>query len=265
MADPNVLTDYYARRHSQQYRVNFLLLAEQLYNKGQKKKAVQILDMSLAIMPVETVIDFAEVNAYDGMSSLKINATHMNFNYQGQDIRAKSSGTLHEYVQLYFLLGEKKKATELGMKLMKNFESIFNYFDHSKATFAGNQENAEDLYAALDASFKMYVIAADKQLGDFNGPLAKYIYKKINNVYKNVMPRIYNELEQAASDNGESVSSGTMGNYARMIVGLQMNLGAMGEHYGLLAPSNPPKQAAPSAPSVDMQLGAGQVPTDTMR
>ena len=265
MADPNVLTDYYARRHTQQYRVNFLLLAEQLYNKGQNKKAVQILDMSLAIMPVETVIDFAEVNAYDGMSSLKINATHMNFNYQGQDIRAKSSGTLHEYVQLYFLLGEKKKATELGMKLMKNFESIFNYFDHSKATFAGNQENAEDLYAALDASFKMYVIAADKQLGDFNGPLAKYIYKKINNVYKNVMPRIYNELEQAASDNGESVSSGTMGNYARMIVGLQMNLGAMGEHYGLLAPSNAPKQAAPSAPSVDMQLGAGQVPTDTMR
>jgi hypothetical protein len=50
-----------------------------------------------------------------------------------------------------------------------------------------------------------------------------------------------------------------------MIVGLQMNLGAMGEHYGLLPPSSAPKQAAPSAPTVDMQLGAGQVPTDTMR
>jgi hypothetical protein len=245
--------------------VNFLLLAEQLFNKGQKKKAVQILDMSLAIMPVETVIDFAEVNAYDGMSSLKVNATHMNFNYQGQEIRAKTSGTLHEYVQLYFLLGEKKKATELGMKLMKNYESIFNYFEHSKASFAGNQENAEDLYAALDASFKMYVIAADKELGDFNGPLAKHIYKKLNYVYKSVMPRIYNELEQSASDNSESLSGGTLGTYGRMIVGLQLNLGAMGEHYGLLPPSRAPKQATPSAPTVDMQLGAGQIPTDTMR
>jgi len=265
MASPDVLTDYYARRHTQQYRVNFLLLAEQLYNKGAKKKAIQILDMSLAIMPVETVIDFAEVNAYDGMSSLKVNATHMSFNYQGQDIRAKTSGTLHEYVQLYFLLGEKKKATELGMKLIKNYESIFYYFEHSKAIYAGNQENAEDLYAALDATFKMYVIAADKELGDFNGPLAKYLYKRIDYVYKSVMPRIYSELEQAASDNGESVASGNMGNYAKMIVGLQMNLGAMGEHYGLLPPSRPAQQPT-SAPTMNMEaLGAGQVPTDTMR
>ena len=265
MSNPKVLTDYYARRHTQQYRVNFLLLAEQLYNKGQKKKAIQILDMSLLVMPAETVIDFAEVNAYDGMSSLKVNATHMNFNYQGQDIRAKTSGTLHEYVQLYFLLGEKKKATELGMKLMKNYESIFKYFEHSKATFAGNQENAEDLYAALDASFKMYVIAADKQLGDFNGPLAKHIYKKLNYVYKSVMPRIYTELEQAASDNSESISGVSLGTYGSMIVGLQLNLGAMGEHYGLLPPSNVTKQQDPSTPTVDMQLGVGQVPTDTMR
>jgi len=148
---------------------------------------------------------------------------------------------------------------------MKNYESIFKYFEHSKATFAGNQENAEDLYAALDASFKMYIIAADKELGDFNGPLAKHIYKKLNYVYKSVMPRIYSELEQAASNNSESLSGGTLGFYGKMIVGLQMNLGAMGEHYGLLPPSSAPKQAAPAAPSVDMQLGAGQVPTDTMR
>jgi hypothetical protein len=79
------------------------------------------------------------------------------------------------------------------------------------------------------------------------------------------MPRIYNELEQSASDNSESLSGGTLGTYGRMIVGLQMNLGAMGEHYGLLPPSSAPKQAAPSAPTVDMQLGTGQVPTDTMR
>jgi hypothetical protein len=40
MKNPKVLTDYYARRHTQQYRVNFLLLAEQLYNKKDYKKAL---------------------------------------------------------------------------------------------------------------------------------------------------------------------------------------------------------------------------------
>ena len=38
MNDPNVLTDYYARRHTQQYRSTFLLLAEQfIANKDYKK------------------------------------------------------------------------------------------------------------------------------------------------------------------------------------------------------------------------------------
>lgn len=265
MKNPKVLTDYYARRHTQQYRVNFLLLAEQLYNKKDYKKANEVLDMSMAVMPLETVLDFGEVNQYDGMSSLKINSSHLSFKYQGQDIRAKSSGVLHEFVQLYFMLGEKKKATELGMKLMKNYETIFNYFEHSNAEFAGNQENAEDLYAALDASFKMYIIASDRQMGDPNGKLAKYIYAKINRVYKNVMPRIYSELEQMASDAGESSSE--LGNYNNMYIGLQMNLGAMGEHYGLLKPSaQPTPAAAPSEPNMNLDaIVPGGGPSDTMK
>ena len=38
MANPNVLTDYYARRHTTQFRANFLLLAEQLLLKNKKTK-----------------------------------------------------------------------------------------------------------------------------------------------------------------------------------------------------------------------------------
>ncbi len=246
MNNPKVLTDYYARRHTQQYRCNFLLLAEQFLNKGDKKGAIRLLDKSMELMPLETVLDFGEVNQIDPMNSLKINSAHTNFMYQGQDVKAKSSGCLHEYVQLYFMAGDKNKATKLGMKLADNYETIFNYFEHSAAEYAGNPENAEDLYAALDACFKMYVIANDSKFGAKDGALAKRLYKLFTKVYKNDMPRIYNELQQAASDAGESAASVTGGSYYMgMIAGLQTNLGAMGEHYGFLKSSGSP-QPVPS-------------------
>jgi hypothetical protein len=254
MKNPKVLTDYYARRHTQQYRVNFLLLAEQLLNKGDKKGAVSLLDKSLELMPLETVLDFGEVNQIDPMNSLKINAAHTNFMYQGQDVKAKSSGCLHEYVQLYFMADDKNKATKLGMKLADNYETIFNYFEHSAAEYAGNPENAEDLYAALDACFKMYVIANDPKFGAKDGALAKRLYKLFNKVYKNDMPRIYNELQQAASDAGESAASVTGGTYYMgMIAGLQTNLGAMGEHYGFLKSSGNPQPVQSDQEMLDLE------------
>lgn len=259
MKNPNVLTDYYARRHTQQYRVNFLLLAEQLYMKNDVKKAVKVLDKAMAEMPLESVLDFTEVNGYDQLSSLKINQTHHSFMIQGQEVRAKTAGILHEFVQLYYLLGETKKAEELGKKLMLTYESVFNYFANSKATFAGNQENADDLYAAVDACFKMYIIANDSQYNKGNNAFAKKIYGKIKWVYKTVLPRIYNELEQAASDNGESMNG--EGYYSNMIFGLQINMGAMGEHYGLLKPSTPTvKETAPVNPAgAPMPVGGNEL------
>jgi hypothetical protein len=254
MKNPEVLTDYYARRHVYQYRVNFLLLAEQLYLKGDKKKATEVLDFAVKTIPTH-VIDFGEVNQYDGMSSLKINASNMSYKHQGQDVRAQNSGVLHEYVQLYLMLGEYQKAEKLGMDIMRTYESVFNYFRNSKAQFAGNQENAEDLYAALDACFKMYVVANDPEFSKPNNKFAKYVYGKINDVYKNIMPRIYNELEQKASDNGEVANAG--GQYNDMIGALGFYLGAIGEHYGYLKPTGLQKPA--SQPELDLNLApAGQ-------
>jgi hypothetical protein len=267
MNNPNVLTDYYARRHTQQYRVNFLLLAEQLLNKGDKKGASELLDKSLELMPLENVLDFGEVNQIDPMNSLKINSAHTNFMYQGQDVKAKTSGCLHEYVQLYFMAGKKEKATSLGMKLADNYETIFNYFEHSDAIYTGNPENAEDLYAALDGCFKMYVIANDSEYGGKNGKLAKRLYKLINHVYQGVMPRVYNELQQEASDAGESASSIDGGTYfMTMISGLQVNLGAMGEHYGFLKSSGnqAPNNSEPDAMDLE-NLIKEDTTSDTIR
>jgi hypothetical protein len=174
--------------------------------------------------------------------------------YQGQDVKAKTSGCLHEFVQLYFMAGDKNKATKLGMKLADNYETIFNYFEHSAAEYAGNPENAEDLYAALDGCFKMYVIANDPKFGAKNGALAKRLYKLFNKVYKNDMPRIYNELQQAASDAGESAASITGSSYyLGMIAGLQTNLGAMGEHYGFLKSSGTPQPVQSEEEMLDLE------------
>jgi hypothetical protein len=235
MNDPKVLTDYYARRHTQQYRSNFLLLAEQFIAKKDFKKAIFLLDRSLELMPLENVLDFGEVNQCDPFTALKINSAHLDYMYQGQESRAKCSGSLHEYVQLYFLAGNKKKATDLGLKLMANYESIFSYFENSSASFAANPENNEDLIAALDACFKMYFVAADKKLGgDSKGELAKRIFKSINHVYKKIMPRIYSDLENSSTD-------GNM-----QLMNLKVNLGGMAEHYGFSKTSAPKPVTTPN-------------------
>ena len=235
MNDPKVLTDYYARRHTQQYRSNFLLLAEQFIAKKDFKKAIFLLDKSLELMPLENVLDFGEVNQCDPFTSLKINSSHLNYSYQGEEANAKCSGSLHEYVQLYFLAGNKKKATDLGEKLMANYESIFSYFENSSASFAANPENNEDLIAALDACFKMYFVASDKKLGgDSKGKLATTIYKSINRVYKKIIPRIYADLENLSID-------GSM-----QLVNLKINLGGMSEHYGFSKTSAPQPVTTPN-------------------
>jgi hypothetical protein len=235
MNDPKVLTDYYARRHTQQYRSNFLLLAEQFIAKKDFKKANFLLDRSLDLMPLENVLDFGEVNQCDPFTSLKINSAHLDYMYQGQESKAKCSGSLHEYVQLYFLAGSKKKATDLGLKLMVNYESIFAYFENSSSSFAANPENNEDLIAALDACLKMYFVAAEKKLGgDPKGELAKRIFKSINHVYKKIMPRIYADLENSSTD-------GNM-----QLLNLQINLGGMAEHYGFSKTSAPKPVTTPN-------------------
>lgn len=266
MANPHVLTDYYARRHTVQYRSNFLLLAEQLLNRKQTAKAISVLDYSLKLMPLERVLDFGEVNSCDPFMSLKFNERHSDYSYQGQTLRAKCSGSLHEYVQLYYLAGQKSKAEALGAKLLANYQSIIAYFEHSDAEFAGNPENAEDLIAAIDACFKMNDLAQNPRYGNPNAAFAKSLKKEITHVYKVVMPRIYSDLEQLAMDNGESAEAYS-GAYSEMIGNLQTYMGAMAEHYGFIKSSrNMAEPAAPSPSTIDPSaLMQGTRPMETIR
>ena len=208
MANPEVLTDYYARRHTSHYRTDFLLLAEQLYYQGDTLRAVKVLDRSLKIMPIETVLDFGEVTGNDPITSLDFNRVRSN------SYSPRVSGSLHEYVQLYALLGEDSKATLLGKKLLKRYTRIFEFFEKSDASFAIKQgtmnSNRDDLFAAADACFKI-------QKANPNGGISKEVTAAIDYLYGKVLPKIERELAtDGLSENMEALNSAFQGQFISM-------------------------------------------------
>ncbi len=262
MANPKVLTDYYARRHTIQYRANFLLLAEQLYNLGRKAEAIKVLDRAMEIMPEETVMDYGDINPVDPFNSLNYNKGNNQFMYQGRDIRPLNAGILHEYVQLYYLLGQTKKAEALGQKLLDNYNSVIAYFEYSDVEMAGNEENAEDLIAVADALLKIRGtvrtnLDQETKVSGFERSLEKSVQK----LYKKVLPRIYSGLDALAAENGEAGD----GLYTNRMANLQLYMGALAEHHGLVKAPVVSRNTLPSQPStIDLNsLGTPMQGTET--
>jgi hypothetical protein len=263
MANPNVLTDYYARRHTIQYRANFLLLAEQLLALGRKNEAVKVLDRAMQIMPEETVMDYGDINPVDPFNSLNYNKAHNQFLYQGQDIRPLNAGILHEFVQLYYELGQSKKAEALGQKLLENYKTVIAYFEHSDVEIAGNEENAEDLIAVADALLKMRTTAKEQMSGVKSTAFSRELERAVQVLYKKVLPRIYSGLEALASENGEAGD----GLYTNRLANLQLYMGGLAEHHGLVKAPVVNRSTLPSEPTnidVNSLTTPGQS-TDTNR
>jgi len=208
----------------------------------------------MELMPEETVMDYGDINPVDIFNSLNFNKEHNQIMYQGQTIRPMNAGILHEYVQLYYLLGNTKKADALGMKLLDNYNSVIAYFEHSSVENAADTDNAEDLIAVVDALLKMRTAVMNK-----NGKLpqtqfARELERTVQRVYKKVLPSIYTALDQAAAENGEmSDSYGNAGPYGTMLVNLKSYMGALAEHHGLIkAPVVASTPALPSEQNLDV-------------
>jgi tetratricopeptide (TPR) repeat protein len=238
-----------------------LLLAEQLYALGRKNEAIKVLDRAMQIMPEETVMDYGDINPVDPFNSLNYNKAHNQFMYQGQDIRPLNAGILHEFVQLYYLLGQDQKAAALGQKLLENYQSVVAFFEHSDVEIAGNEENAEDLIAVADALLKMRTTIKENNT---NGTaFERSLEKTIQVLYKKVLPRIYSGLDALASENGEAGD----GLYTNRLANLQLYMGALAEHHGLVkAPvvNRAPAPVQPSNIDVNALTTPGQGP-DTNR
>lgn len=230
MNKKGVLTDYYTRRHTSQFRDHFSRLADaylreieqaeankeryemqikayrqagnariadslqQAMNStvvnatGNKQKAIELVKYAMKVMPEDLVIDYGEPQA----SREKLDVSP-GMSYENYD-----DGILHEYVGILYRAGDKKAGDELGMKVARHIESIFTYFENSKAGFS--VQNKNDLISALNSYLLMATYAADKDKGNPNGVLAKRTNAKINQLYNSVFPRLYNELRNEGYD-----------------------------------------------------------------
>ena len=269
MADPSVITDYYARRHTSTYRKLFLSLANTLYNNKDTIRASKVLDRSLSLMPADVVLGFGDdlygqptlqdnydsygvfiyqktgtnsiissdiigeenvtpipVPSVKGVFDPKTNRINLSIlkqvspsfrsaqyimggansdSFSGTQHRPKLSGqgTIHEYVQLYLLLGEKKKAKTLLNTLIKQYESVINYFVKSDVEIllfnSPDQTNSDILFAALHATHMMNRTA---QAVDPNGtgkPLKKSLskmHKQINSLLSKARTMVSDESDE---------------------------------------------------------------------
>lgn len=268
MSNPDVLTDYYTRRHTVQYRSHFLRLAteyatdalraEDYYAqmegspnmqvpglpskaeiKAYREKAIKLIHKSLEVMPADVVIDHSEPTA--GGDIYEVN---------GAQRRGYSDGTLHEYIEVLYIAGDKKGARKLAKQVADQLESIFEYFEKSDARISAAQNNVKDLYAAMESYFVMYRAVADEDLGDPGSDLDQRMLNKINDLYSKTIPNMSAALREAAEDNGETVREGSteIGRYAQMMFDLQGMTNAMAIKNGFAE-----KPEAPMAPAARPQ------------
>ena len=261
MSNPDVLTDYYARRHTAQYRLHFLSLAEEFISKafsaeqeneriemmksmGQdfsnlpamisdneikdyKKKAKDLIHKSLDVMPASVVIDYGEPNSSGNPRD--------NYTINGETLTAYTDGILHDYVGILYMAGDNKGAEELGLEVASQLESIIGFFESSNIGISARPENMKDFYSALSAYFKIYSASNDSNFNNLESELSKITSKKIDYFYKEMFPKMFSDLESLANKNGESIRRGkNAGYYASMLHKMQDYSEAMAIHFGFI-------------------------------
>lgn len=273
MSDPKVLTDYYARRHTDQYRLHFLSLAEEFISKafaaenqneqiasvlksGQqvtglpekvsdakikeyKDKAKKLILRSLEVMPADLVMDYGEPNASgDPRDKYQVN---------GVELTKFNDGVLQDYVGILYMAGDKASAEKLGMTVADQLESIINYFDKSNVAISMKSGNTDDLYAALDAYLKM--MTSVHEFGDANSKLAKRMRAKVDYIYEKMMPSIKNRISELANKNGESTRRGSKaGYYAKMLFSFEDYMDGIAIAYDLMEKPEVAPGGQPGAP-----------------
>jgi hypothetical protein len=231
MNNPAVLTDYYARRHTSQYRFQFMALAQhyltladeeeafyknptesaEYYKRsgeeskakflldgqasaktriqGYKDKAKNLLNRSLEVMPLSTVIDGGEPNQ-----------SRESYKDGEREKQSFQDGVIQDYIELFYQAGDVKSAEKYGKEIARQVESVVNYFVTSNIRFIASSENAEDFYANLSSFFKVQQAA---KLYNPKGELAAYSSKKIDSWYGGEFKRMSEEIKQLENSNSE--------------------------------------------------------------
>lgn len=237
------LTDYYARRHTVQYRNNFIRLAElylnsvennnqqiksfetyianpaipaqqkdslrteiakmQDINTKNKTKAEKLLDKCLEVMPIEMVLDYGEQP--QEVRPIQVGQLSVD-NY--------IDGTIQNIVTMMYRTGNKAKADKVATQVFDILSRNINYFMKSKATIM--YYNKRDLIASLNGLFAIDMIANDANEGNPQGAIAKKINSYIEQFTQKDYPRKLAELKDMADNAGEAYSDLYLTGYNEM-------------------------------------------------
>lgn len=270
MANPDVLTDYYARRHTAQYRLHFATLAEYYTNKvmqaqSYKTQGPGYLDYLKSMGKTDEAEEVQYVLAnFDKVvaeskkrasallrRSLEIMPAAVVLD-NGEPTSGRESmkvasgeyptyqdGTLVDYIEMLYISGDKKTAESLGFELAKQYESEINYFLVSHPSIILNSRNHKDIFATMSNYFKI-VIASNDASGNPSGKLAAHTKTYIMKLYQVKFKELYSTIESDIEESGESARRGSTNFLTMQYFQLRDYLDAMGEYYGIIAGQAPP-------------------------
>jgi hypothetical protein len=278
MYDPNVLTDYYARRQTVQFRTMFaqlaehyVLEAEQIDNSklqyapmiknlrasGQSRVADSL--ESIYKNPPVSPTELRKKAAQLIHKSLAVMPANVVLDYgerpssggpiadaNGVEFTQFQDGVLQDYVGLLYRANDKEGAEKLGAEVARQIESIMGYFKNSPAKFASS--NYSDYVAAVGNYATIHKFAGDPRIGNPNGALINRTTKGLEALYNIDLRRIYTELDELSLENGESRTDGY---YSVGKQRLQGTMNAIDFSYQLTGTQVPtaPKPAAPGMPA----------------
>jgi hypothetical protein len=234
------LTDYYARRHTVQYRNNFTRLAEYYINvadnnqqqiknfefylsnpaisaqqkdslknevskltteiKDSKLKAEKLLDKCLEVMPVNMVLDYGEQP--QEVRPIQIGQLQVG-NYM--------DGTIQNIVTMMYRAGNKVKGDKVAEDVFNLVRRNINYFMKSNPRFM--YYNKRDLIASLNALFTIHLIANDAEIGNPNGKIARNISTYIEQLTQKEYPQKLIELRELAENVGDAYADTYLSGY----------------------------------------------------
>jgi hypothetical protein len=274
MNDPNVLTDYYARRQTVQFRTMFAQLAEYyvIHAEQMESNKEQYTPMikNLRASGQGKVADSLEntLKGSLGMStaelrkrasklihrSLEVMPAEVVLDYgerpssagpiadaNGTEYTQFQDGVLQDYVGLLYRANDKEGAEKLGAEVARQLESILGYFKNSPAKYATN--NYSDYIAAVSNYATILKFAGDPRIGNPNGALFARTSKGIEALYNVDLKRIYTELDQLSLEDDET-------DYAFEKQRLQGTMNAIDFSFQLTGTQMPTAPANPASPGM---------------
>lgn len=272
MNKKGVLTDYYTRRHTSQFRDHFSRLADALLREvdnaerqkmvyGPQIKSLKSIGRAQTADSLQQIVSEAEKRTVNNKKmaielikkSIEVMPVDLVIDYgepqparddyevsPGVSFESYSDGVLHDYVGILYRAGDKAGAEKLGAQVADQIESILNYFEKSPAVFAAN--NKVDLVSALNNYLLLATFANDPEIGNPSGKLASRTRTKINSLYKTILPGIYAELKNEGYDDRSK--------------DLKAHLDAVGMKYNFI---EKPAQSMSPQGGGDMQLTPEQI------